>query len=141
MTEHLPNGLLIKQLHDCLEKQANNTLRQKELTMMQVAVLLALQESERKQLSMKELERHFHVAQSTAAGIVSRLEQKGLAEAFSDAADKRIKIVHMTEAGEACCAAAAAAMKEAERLLLRGFTAEERQQFNRLLAKAVNNVK
>lgn len=49
---------------------------------------------------MKELERYFGVAQSTIAGVVSRLEQKGFVEAFGDAADKRIKVVHITPAGE-----------------------------------------
>ena len=52
-----PTGLLFKQIHDKLEKQANNTLRQQGLTMMQVSVLLTIQGAEGKRCSMKELER------------------------------------------------------------------------------------
>ena len=48
---------------------------------------MELQEAEQKQRSMKELERKFCVAQSTVAGIISRLEQKGFVEAFGDASD------------------------------------------------------
>ena len=67
---------------------------------------------------MKELERTFCVAQSTVAGIISRLEQKGFIEAFGDASDKRIKVVHITPAGEVCCREAAGYMAEAEQMLL-----------------------
>ena len=46
MTNTIPSGQLIKLLHDRLEKQANNTLRGKDLTMMQIAVLMELQKAE-----------------------------------------------------------------------------------------------
>ena len=141
MSEYTPNGLLIKQIHDRLEKQSNNTLRAKGLTMMQVSVLLTLQSNISKQLSMKELEKHFGVAQSTVAGIVSRLEQKGLVEAFGDVADKRIKLVHITHLGEVCCSEAACHMTETEETLLRGFSIEEREQLNALLTRVADNLK
>lgn len=91
MPNTIPSGQLIKLLHDRLERHANNTLRGKDLTMTQVAVLMELQEAEQKQRSMKELERKFCVAQSTVAGIISRLEQKGFVEAFGDASDTHLK--------------------------------------------------
>lgn len=141
MPEYTPNGLLFKQIHDRLEKQSNNALRADDLTMMQVSVLMTLQKADKQQMSMKELERYFGVAQSTVAGIVSRLEQKGLVEAFGDAADKRIKLVHITPAGEQCCAEAACRMNEAEENLLRGFSSEERSTLNRLLTRAADNLK
>ena len=137
----IPSGQLIKLLHDRLERQANNTLRGKDLTMMQVAVLMEPQEAEQKQLSMKELERKFCVAQSTVAGIISRLEQKGFVEAFGDASDKRIKLVHITPAGEACCREAVGYMAEAEQMLLRGFSEEEKAIFNQLLTRAEVNTR
>lgn len=135
------SGQLIKLLHNRLERQANNTSRGKDLTMMQVAVLMELQEAEQKQLSMKELERKFCVAQSTVAGIISRLEQKGFVEVFGDASDKRIKLVHITPAGEACCREAVGYMAEAEQMLLRGFSEEEKAIFNQLLTRAEVNTR
>ena len=140
MSTLLPSGQLIKLLHDRLEKQANNTLRAQDLTMMQISVLMELQKAEQ-QLSMKELERKFCVAQSTAAGIVSRLEQKGFVESFGDAADKRVKLVHITPAGEACCQEAAGYMEQAEQTLLQGFSEEEKKMFNLLLTRAAENVR
>ena len=141
MSEYIPNGFLIKQIHDRLEKQANNTLRGKDLTMMQISVLMELQEAEQKQRSMKELERKFCVAQSTVAGIISRLEQKGFVEAFGDPSDKRIKLVHITPDGEACCREAAGYTAEAEQMLLHGFSEDEKAIFNQLLARAAENMK
>ena len=42
MNDNLTSGQLIKQLHDAIERQANNSLRQNDLTMVQVWVLLSL---------------------------------------------------------------------------------------------------
>ena len=109
--------------------------------MMQISVLTELQKAEQKQRSMKELERKFCVAQSTVAGIISRLEQKGFVEAFGDASDKRIKLVHITPDGEACCREAAGYMAEAEQMLLHGFSEDEKAIFNQLLARAAENMK
>ena len=141
MGNTISSGQLIKLLHDRLEKQANNTLRGKDLTMMQISVLMELQKAEQKQRSMKELERKFCVAQSTVAGIISRLEQKDFVEAFGDASDKRIKLVHITPAGESCCREAAGYMAEAEQMLLHGFSEDEKVIFNQFLARAAENMK
>lgn len=141
MPESISNGLLFKQIHDRLEKQSNNALRKKDLTMMQVSTLMTLQQAKDKQLSMKELERYFGVAQSTVVGIVSRLEQKGLVDAFCDVTDKRIKLVHITSAGESCCVEAAFQMEETEKTLIHGFSKEERKELNYLLTKVIENLK
>lgn len=141
MSKYTPIGLLVKQIHDRLEKQSNNALRANDLTMMQISVLMALQDAAEQKQSMKELERHFGVAQSTIAGIISRLEVKGFVESFGDATDKRIKLVHITSAGVACCTEAAYHMNEAEQTLLRGFSNEERDVLNSLLTRIADNLK
>lgn len=128
-------GTLLKQIHDALEKQANNSLRADGLTMAQVGVLLMLDRAEHRQMPLKELEKALHVAQSTAAGIVSRLEQKGLVESFGDAEDRRVKVVRLSEAGAGCCRTADARMAEAERQLLSSLTEAERDFFILLLRK------
>lgn len=133
-------GFCIKQIHDRMEKRANNSLRADGLTMMQLSFLLELQRADEKQLTMKELERGFSVAQSTVAGIVSRLEQKGLVEARTDNSDKRVKLVHITPSGEACCAEAAVHKEESERKLLKGFTEAECETLRRLLMRAAKNM-
>ncbi len=141
MLNPMPCGSLIKQLHDRIEKSANNALRASDLTLMQVGVLMELRGADHQQQTMKELERTFGVAQSTVAGIVSRLEQKGFVEALVDVGDKRVKLVHLTDVGAACSVDAAEHMSASEDRLLQGFSRGERELFAELLARAADNMK
>ena len=133
-------GAIIKQIHDELEKNANNALRSQGLTMAQVGALLVLRDVPEGQCSLKEMEQVLHVAQSTAAGIMVRLEQKGLVEGFGSPEDKRIKMVRITPKGEECCFQAERSMEETEKRLLSGLTETERSIFNSLLAKVRDSI-
>ncbi len=141
MSEYRSCGKLLKQIHDEMEKRANNTLRIQGLTMMQGETLLILNEAEGKILPLKELERKLHVAQSTAAGIVARLEQKGLVEGLGDMYDKRVKMVRITSVGENYCKEAKESITASEAELLSGLTETERDIFYSLLAKVRNTLK
>lgn len=133
-------GAIIKQIHDELEKNANNALRPQGLTMAQVGALLVLRDAPEGQCSLKEMEQVLHVAQSTAAGIMVRLEQKGLVEGFGSPEDKRIKMVRITPTGEECCFQAEQSMEETEKRLLSGLTETERSIFNSLLVKVRDSI-
>ena len=89
MTEHGMCGKLIKQISDEMQKNANNALRSQNMTVTQMETLIELESIPEKQCTLKELEQRLHVAQSTTAGIVTRLEQKGCVEGFGDPADRR----------------------------------------------------
>ena len=128
-------GSLLKQINDALERQANNSLRVDYLTMAQMGVLLALDLTDSKQMTLKELERIIRVAQSTAAGIVSRLEQKGFVECFGSAEDRRIKVVRLSESGAQRCRASEQGMAEAEGHILSSLTGAEQEIFTMLLRK------
>ena len=82
---------MIKQLHDNIEKNANNALKKYDLTMMQLGALMRLNKDGGGECTLKEFEKLLHLAQSTTAGIVKRLEQKKFVECFGDPFDKRIK--------------------------------------------------
>lgn len=128
-------GLLIKQINDALRKNANNVLRSQDMTFAQLEALLQLEQAPEGRRSLKELERSLHVAQSTAAGIVARLEQKGFVERFGDAEDRRVKLVRITPDGSACARAALRGRDAVERRLLSGLTEAERDIFYLLLKK------
>ncbi|MDO4304909.1 MAG: winged helix DNA-binding protein [Bacillota bacterium] len=128
-------GTLIKQIHDEMEKNANNDMRAHDLTMAQCNALLILNGTSEKQMALKELEHMLRVAQSTAAGIVMRLEQKGLVEGFGSPDDKRIKMVRITPQGIISCRQAEQEMKQAEKKLLSGLTITEQEIFLSLLKK------
>lgn len=128
-------GRLIKLISDEMRKNANNAMRSQDMTMSQFGALFELDHAPEKQRSLKELEQSLHVAQSTVAGIISRLEQKGFVEAFGDAADRRVKLVRITPAGRECVAREENNMAEAEEKLLSGLTETERAIFYTLLKK------
>lgn len=128
-------GLLLKQIHDEMSKNANNALRSQNITLAQLEVLDLLDQAPEGRYSLKELEQILHVAQSTAAGIISRLEQKGFVAGYGDAADRRIKRVQITPAGVECVRTALHHRAEAEEVLLSNLTEAERNLFYMLLKK------
>lgn len=134
-------GALLKQIHDVLEKQANNALRGQGITFSQSGVLMLLYEREEKTAAFKELEKDFGVAQPTMAGILRRLEQKGLIAVLEDAEDKRIRRARLTQAGEEKCREGYRHRRATEERLLCGLTEQERAELLRLLAKVLASAK
>lgn len=116
-------------------------MRSQDLTMVQTGALLALYNTPEKQLSMKQLEKNLHVAQSKAAGIISRLEQKGLVEGHGDVGDKRIKLVHITQAGIDRVLETEKDMVHTEKTLLSGLTETEQDILYSLLKKVKESIK
>ena len=105
------------------------------LTDSQINVLLTLADIPEKKLSFKELEKSLALAQSTTAGLISRLELKDLVSVTGDGNDKRIIYVQITPAGESCCKDAETAMFDMEKKLLASLSESERKEFFFLLKK------
>ena len=140
MEDKLDCGRLIKQIHDEIQKTVNNALRSQDMTLAQLEALLELDQAPENQLSLKELERRLHIAQSTTAGIIMRLEQKGFVEGFGDSGDRRIKLVRLTPVGADCLILAQGSRTEIEGKLLSGLTETERHIFFTLLKKVRNTL-
>lgn len=133
-------SVLLKQIHDVQEKNINNTLRNLDLTFSQINVLRALVHTADKQMSLKELEKILHVAQSTTARIVAKMESKGLIDSFGDASDKRIKYIRLTQYGEQYSSNAKQKLEEEETRLLSSLTETEKMVFISLLQKITSNL-
>ena len=140
MEDNLSCSILLKQLHDVQEKNINNTLRNLDLTFSQINVLRALVHSADKQMSLKELEKILHIAQSTTARIVTKMESKGLIDSFSDVSDKRIKYIRLTQYGEQYSSNAKQKLEEEETRLLSSLTETEKMVFVSLLQKITSNL-
>lgn len=134
-------GWFIKRIDNALEKEANQYLQSINLTMQQNRVLITLAHAEEYTLPLKTLEERFSAAQSTVAGLVSRLEKKGLVEALASSVDKRIKLVRLTEAGLALHVRGRQGVIESEARLTALLSDEEKEQFLRLLEKVYKTVK
>lgn len=139
MSKNYSCGTLLKQIHDILEKNANNVLREQDLTISQSGVLVLLDEKEGKTALFKELEKDFGVSQPTMVGILNRLMQKDLVEVLTDSEDKRIRKAHLTQKGADKCKEGYKHMNSSEEQLLKSLTDDEKKEFNRLLLKVRNS--
>ena len=135
MPKNYSCGTLLKQIHDIMEKNANNVLREQGLTISQSGVLILLDEKEGKTATFKELEKDFGVSQPTMVGILNRLVQKDFVEVLTDSEDKRIRKAHLTQKGADKCKEGYRHMRSAEEMLLKCLTDDEKTEFNRLLSK------
>jgi DNA-binding MarR family transcriptional regulator len=133
-------GPFLKQIHDSLDKGANNSLRALALTSAQFNLLFMLANAEGGTYTLKELEKRLHVSQATTAGVVKRLEQKGFIESFTDANDKRVKNAKITAAGIAVCVKGRAHIDISEQRLVNALTDVERLVFRELLKKIADNI-
>lgn len=134
-------GFLIKQILDCMEKYANNDLRESNLTLMQNRVIMSLHMSSNNTKTLKELEKEFNVSQPTMVGIIHRLSEKGYVKTFRDANDKRIKHVQLTGSGIDCSNDAHMHVEKMEAKLLSNLSEEEQTQLKQLLLKVLNTIK
>lgn len=134
-------GWYIKRIDNALEKEANQNLQDLNLTMQQNRVLILLAHAEAHTLSLKALEERFCAAQSTVAGLVSRLEKKGLIEAVPDPADRRVKLVRLTEEGVKLHAKSRQKVVDSEERLTALLSPEEKEQLLTCLKKVYEAVK
>ena len=140
MAERVPRLFLFKQIHDALEKSVNNGIREMGLTFSQASVLRILSNASGCQMSMKELEKALHVAQSTTARIVLNMERNGLVDSFGDASDKRVKYIRLTEKGKTLNEVARQKKDADETAMYSGFSEEEKQLFFSMLERIKRNI-
>jgi DNA-binding MarR family transcriptional regulator len=79
------------------------------------------------------------VDRSTLAGVVDRLEDKGLLARRAGVADRRSNALHLTRAGNRILGEIEASAHKAERRAFDVFSAAEQAQFERLLARLVEH--
>lgn len=133
-------GTYIKHISDVLQKNCNSALASKGLTMSQLTVLHVLYNTADNEMTLKELEKHLQVAQSTVVGIINRLQQKGFIESYSSAEDKRVKIVSMTDDGKKSFLESQSYAFESESYILSCLSETEQNILNSLLEKISKNL-
>lgn len=78
-----------------------------------------------------------HLDKSTAAPLLERLRRRGLVDITRDEADRRRKLVRITEEGRELAARLAPAVVAVSERMLEPFSPEEREQLLGLLRRAV----
>ncbi|MGN0528816.1 MAG: MarR family winged helix-turn-helix transcriptional regulator [Eubacterium sp.] len=91
-------GYLFKLITDRLKVRGDADLKKHGLTLTQSRVISYLEEKNDAS-TQKEIENFLDVSHPTVVGIISRLEQNGFITTWFDPADKRNKMVKLTEKG------------------------------------------
>ena len=88
-------------------------------------------------LDQRSLARQIGLDTSTVAGVVDRLEARGLMLRAASPTDRRVRLLHLTPDGEAALAAIVPAMQRAQEKILAPLPPGERRQFMRMLKTLV----
>jgi DNA-binding MarR family transcriptional regulator len=75
---------------------------------------------------------------TTITGVVDRLVQKGLLVRQANSQDRRARVLQITDQGRRILGEIEPAVEAAQRIMLRGLTTDEAEQFMRLLRKAID---
>ncbi|WP_249028824.1 MarR family winged helix-turn-helix transcriptional regulator [Tannockella kyphosi] len=127
-----------RQISEKIEKKGNVKLKDLDLTITQGHILAYLRHKEEFQASYKEIEAVAKVAQSSAASMIARLEAHGFVRTFTNEADRRIKLLELTERGKSCTEAAGECMDELQEELFEKFTEKETETLFALLHKIID---
>ncbi len=85
--------------------------------------------------SLKDLEKWLRLSQPTVVGLAHRCEAKGLVRMFGHAEDRRVKMVELTERGQAHCREADEKFNQVEQELTSVLSSEEKESLLHLLQK------
>lgn len=139
MKDGLVCGYLLRQISFIWERIAKELLKASKLNWTQVGILGLLMNSDKQEMSLKELEKSLGLTQSVVARSVTQMVDEKYLEYTFDPDDKRVKKVRLLAKGINSHEAIFSDMEAAEAPLLRGMSAGERLIFRELLETALEN--
>lgn len=132
-------GYLIKNINDKLKVKADADLKHCNLTLAQSRVLAFLN-NKGGSATQKEIEVFLDVSHPTVVGIVSRMEQNGHVITWIDEADKRNKVVKLTEQAEVIRRDMEQNIYDNEKKMLASLTPDEIEQLRKMLNVIYKNL-
>lgn len=132
-------GPLFKVIHERMQTAADADLKAQGLTFAQGQVIVFLAEHGSRALQ-KEIEASLGVSHPTVTGLVSRLEKSGFVRTWTDAEDRRNKVVELTDKARETGDELHRTMRERDRALLAGLDEHERAELIRMLRQVYANV-
>lgn len=132
-------GPLFKVIHERMQTAADADLKAQGLTFAQGQVIVFLAEHGSRALQ-KEIEASLGVSHPTVTGLVSRLEKSGFVRTWTDAEDRRNKVVELTDKARETGDRLRGTMHERDRALLAGLDEREQAELIRMLRQVYANV-
>jgi DNA-binding MarR family transcriptional regulator len=131
-------GHLFRRLHQLAVMRFTAELDETGLTPIQWAALMST--SQRPGLDQSTLSREIYIDTSTIAGVVDRLEARGLMQRRLSPDDRRLRLLYLTDEGEALLKQASAAVHDIQKWLVLPLTVEERAVFTQLMLKVLHRL-
>lgn len=133
------NSHAVKTLHGILKQIMARELADVDLTPAQGMIVGYLTHSPSAPCA-RDLEAFFDLSHPTVSGLLSRMEAKGFIEMRPDENDRRIKRIYRLEKCIATSRQIGKCIEDNEQRMVQGFTAAEKEQFERLLSRAIENL-
>ena len=130
---------LIVRLGNVVACLRNQRMQQRDITSSQSDVIRYILKHREQPVSAGDLMKHLSLSPSTMAGILKRLENKGLITRKADEKDARKVIITPTADGLALEDYLKGTAAQTEQILLQGMTKTEQEEFRRLLTLALQN--
>lgn len=129
-------GYLVRRLHQIHVGLFAEECGGEDITPIQFAMLSALENGE--EMDQLTLSTAVGVDRVSGADVIRRLERRGLLERNLSEQDKRAKIIRITDAGKTYVNLVRPMMARAQTKFVEPLTAEEREEFLRLIKKLVD---
>lgn len=141
MNESTDCGMLVKLISDSIARISNNELRENGLTLSQLRYMEYLYAHPDAPIPFKELETYFAVSQPTVAGIIRRLEGKGLILTQASECGGKARTAVLTDKGKQQYEAAEVRRSETETRLLAPLDGSDKERFHAMLQEIYRNLK
>lgn len=134
-----PVGILLKQITDKIKVFADASLKSRGLTLSQ-GRMLRFVSCHPDGVTQKAIENHFQVSHPTVVGIIARMEKNGYLECWTDSADKRNKMVRLTQKAQPVAREMEEEMEKQEAKLLQGLSEQQIENLYQALYRILENV-
>lgn len=140
MEDELKLGLLLKFIHNAIERDCNAMLRALNLTTTQLDMLMFLIKNRHKDVNQKDIEQAFKVKNPTVTGILKRLERKGMIAREADSRDGRIKRIIVTEKSLEMERIILKKGREIDERIAQGLSQNEQEDLRKMLKRVLDNL-
>jgi DNA-binding MarR family transcriptional regulator len=131
-------GHLFRRLHQLAVMRFTAELDETGLTPVQWAALMST--SQNPGLDQSTLSREIYIDTSTIAGVVDRLEARGLIQRRHSPDDRRVRLLYLTDEGAALLKKASPSVVGIQKWLLLPLSVDERAVFTQLMLKVLHRL-
>lgn len=131
----------ILEVGNCLTNYRNKQMKKYDVTSMQSDAIRYILYPDKEEITATDLINHLGRSQSNIAGVLERLEQKGLIIRIPSEVDARKSIIKPTEKGMCLRNSLNESAEKTVDIIFKNMTLEEQKTFHRLLNTAIENMK